>query len=193
MNLGRFTHQLRGDAVSLSRRTALRGVGASLVAAVAARAFTTAAAQDATPSAAQEDSGLTTELLAVGNPSTAPDQALQLIRFTLEPGATTDPHRRPGARVGYVDQGIWGVTVVEGNVVLQPGGGDPSTDREVLAPGSEYLLEAGDGLFIDSGAVIASRSAGEESLVLWQAASSPADELTTESVPAGSPAATPAT
>lgn len=168
--------------VALSRRTTLKVAGAALVGAAMATSAIRAglAAQDATPASIN---GVRTELLGVGFPTGQDGQVLQLIRFTLEPGATTAPHVRPGTRVNYVDRGRWGVTVVGGLVELQPAGGDRQSDREALSPGSEYILEVGDSLFIDEGAVIASRNAGDEPLVLYTSATSPADALTTTSVP----------
>lgn len=194
MVVERFTQVFRGDTPSLSRRGVIRTGGAALAAAVAGAAgrLPAVAAQDATPSAVAESDGLTTELLGFGVPGETPDQAVQLIRFTVAPGASTEPHRRAGARVDYVASGSWEVTVVEGNVELQPAGGDRTTDREALAPGSVHVLAVGDSIFLDDGAVIASRNTGAEPLVVLSAAASPASELTTESIPAETPGATPA-
>jgi hypothetical protein len=141
-------------------------------------------AQEATPSPPQLD--VTTELLGVGVPSDDPERALQLVRYTLAPEGRTEPHLRPGIRLTVVESGTYGVTVVSGRVVIWRSGDDPSPDATVpLALGVEHVLQPGDALFVDEGAVISSHAIGEEPLVIWQAALSPANELSTTSIPAG--------
>jgi hypothetical protein len=131
-------------------------------------------------------SDVTTELLGVGVPSGEPERALQLIRYTLAPEGRTEPHLRPGIRLTVVESGTYGVTVVSGRVVIWRSGDDPAPEAtEPLELGVEHVLQPGDALFVDEGAVISSHAIGEEPLVIWQAALSPADELTTTSIPVG--------
>ena len=137
-----------------------------------------ARAQEATPS------DVTTELLGVGVPSGEPDRALQLIRYTLAPEGRTEPHLRAGIRLTVVESGSYGVTVISGRVVIWRSGDDPAPEAtEPLELGVEHVLQPGEALFVDEGAVISSHAIGEEPLVIWQAALSPTDELTTTSIP----------
>lgn len=135
-------------------------------------------AQEATPA------DVTTELLGVGVPSGEPDRALQLIRHTLVPEGRTDPHLRAGIRLNVVESGTFGVTVISGRVVIWRSGDDSAPEAtEPLELGVEHVLQPGEALFVDEGAVISSHAIGEEPLVVLQVAFSPADELATTSIP----------
>jgi quercetin dioxygenase-like cupin family protein len=158
-----------------------------LAAMVGVAGYAVGRAQEGTP-VPDSASPITTELLGVGVPSASPENALQLIRYTLAADGRTEPHIRPGIRLTHVESGTYGVTVVSGRVVVWRAGDDPAPEAtQPLAPGVEHVLQPGDALFIDEGAVISSHAVGDEPLVLVQAAYSPADDLTTTSIPVGTP------
>lgn len=131
---------------------------------------------------------LTTDLLGYGLPQSLPGQALQLIRYTLPVGGTTQPHTRPGIRVSFVAQGAYGFTLLSGRAEVWRAGVDRRHGQpEPLQVGTEYVFRPGDAIFLDEGVVSRARSLGPEPLVLWQAALAPAANLTTTVVPAGTP------
>lgn len=122
---------------------------------------------------------LTSDLLGVGVPQAAPDQALQLIRYTLAPGATTAAHPRPGIRVSYVAAGAYEFTLLSGQAeVWRAGVSRTSGQPTTLKVGVAYVFRPGDALFLDEGVVSKARSLGPGPLVLWQAALSSTNQLT---------------
>jgi hypothetical protein len=174
----------RGEERVVSKRLLL--VLACVASVVWVAGYAIGKAQEATPQS--QTSPITTDLLGVGVPSASPAEALQIIRYTLVPDGRTEPHIRAGFRLTVVQSGTYGVTVTSGRVVIWRPGDDPSPDKTQPLPlGVEQVLQPGDALFIDEGAVIGSHAIGSEPLVLWQAALSPSDQLTTTSIPVGSP------
>ena len=142
----------------------------------------------ATP-AASPIPGYTTELLGLASSSSAPGQALQLIRVTFEPGVRTTPHARSGERINYVFAGTYVFKPLSGGIEakrLATGGATGPAER--LTPGVEHTFTAGDIIVLREDAVYESRNPGPGQLVILVAALSPADELTTTYI-----AATPST
>jgi len=126
-----------------------------------------------------------TDLLGYGVPQSLPGQALQLIRYTLAPGGTTSPHTRPGIRVSYVEAGAYGFTLLSGRAEVWRAGVERTHGQpQALKPGVAYVFRPGDALFLDAGVISKAVSLGPDTLVLWQAALGPANQLTTTQVPA---------
>jgi len=121
-------------------------------------------AQEATPAPLRH--GISLTVLGNGLPRGAPEQVLYLIRGVFEPGGWIAPHYHPGAQVFYVDQGTIGFTVYKGPLrLIRAGtatpGAAPGTAGEVVPPGTEVLLEAGDWLYYEKDVVESARNAGE--------------------------------
>lgn len=143
-------------------------------------------AQDGTPTA-DPFAGVTIEALGSAVPSAAPDDALVLLRLTMEPGANIPAHSHPGPVVLYVDSGTFGTTWVEGEGQLTRAAmaGTPAAAEPVTA-GAELILESGDTLAYE-GAVHTMANAGDEPLVLLVSALLVADQpgfLFAEATPA---------
>ena len=103
---------------SLSRRTALWKVSAGgLAAALLARGFSTAVAQDVSPTPVYA-AGVTPEILGRIEPPGAPGYTLQLVRVTFAPGAVVAAHRHSGGTVTTEVSGSHAFTVLEGNARL---------------------------------------------------------------------------
>jgi hypothetical protein len=144
----------------LSRRTALLGGGAAVLAtALVARGV--AAAQDASPEATE----LVVEVLGAGMPIGTPGRQLILARATFPAGFALPAHTHPGPVVAFVESGTFGFTPVMGEASYITRAAAPSTP-EVPTLGTEILLAPGDALFHDEEVVGIDRAVGDEPMVL---------------------------
>jgi quercetin dioxygenase-like cupin family protein len=113
--------------------------------------------------AAGDPTGVTIEVLGRGGSAVVPpERELLLRRRTFEPGASTTPHPADGPVVLAVESGTVGFTVVEGAAQLTraAAAGSPGA-TEVVAAGTEAILNPGDTVFYDEGVVHAVRNAGD--------------------------------
>jgi hypothetical protein len=144
----------------LSRRsTLLGGAAAVLASALVARGL--AAAQDASPEAAE----LVVEALGAGMPAGTPGRQLILARATFPTGFTLPAHTHPGPVVAFVESGTFGFTPVIGEASQVTRASAPGTP-EVPVLGSEILLAPGDALFHDEDVTGIDRAVGDEPMVL---------------------------
>lgn len=121
------------------------------------------AAQDATPAAQP----ITDTVLAMGMPSSAPGNMLQLERITIASGAAIPTHTHPGAYVIYVESGEFGFTVVQGEAQITRAG---STTTETISAGAEVIVQPGDSIFENGGVVHSARNAGDTTVSVLTAA-----------------------
>jgi hypothetical protein len=144
----------------LSRRsTLLGGAAAVLASALVARGL--AAAQNASPEAAE----LVVEALGAGMPAGTPGRQLILARATFPTGFTLPAHTHPGPVVAFVESGTYGFTPVIGEASQVTRAAAPGTP-EVPTIGSEILLAPGDSLFHDEDVTGIDRAVGDEPMVL---------------------------
>jgi hypothetical protein len=132
----------------MSRRTILL---AFVLVAVMGLSATTVLAQDATapiPSAWGVP-GFET-LSTISDPSLAPGMVLELGRLTWEPGFTIEMHTHPATDAIYVLSGSVAWSIENGTAEVKRAmiDGTPGP-TEVLQPGGEVVLEAGDAITFD--------------------------------------------
>lgn len=147
------------SANSVSRRAALLGGSAALLAAAFVPRFV--AAQEGTPAA----EGLTVQALGAGLPTGTPGQQLILARATFPAGFTLHAHSHPGPVVVFVESGTYGYTPLsEGARSVTRAAASEAPETPEL--GAEVLLQAGDALFHDEPVIGIDRAVGDEPAVL---------------------------
>jgi len=120
-------------------------------------------AQEADPFA-----GATIQSLGAIAPMKSPDNTMNLVRLTMEPGASIPAHHHPGPVVIEVESGQFTTGLLKASGVINRAarnGKEAST--EPIKPGVEYVLEPGDSMVYDedgTGHTMANR--GTEPLVL---------------------------
>ena len=149
----------------------------SVVALIALIAFepltTSTVAQEATPAAGPNLTigqlaplgesfevipGVDIELLNEGETAAAPGQSLVLYRVTFS-GGEVPFHIHPGATVFTVESGTFSWTLHAGTVaVTRPG----AATEQVTEPGTELVLNPGEGLSYNADVVHTARAAGDE-------------------------------
>ena len=145
-------------------------------------------AQPATPVATPEAPTVTREILASGNPAAAPDQALQLVRYTIPGNITLPQHIHPGMQVSTIESGTLLYTVVEGEAYVTRAGTD---EQETITPESgETPIHPGDSLVEPAGMVHFGRNGADEPIViltasLFEATAPPSTLVTPAATPAG--------
>ena len=145
------THDTRLATTStgtVSRRSALRGLGGlAAVLAVGGRARSTAA-QEAVPTPTYAV-GVTAEVLSRTEAAAAPGFSLQVVRITFAPGAVVAPHTHPGDTVTYQLSGSHAFTVLAGEArLVRAGTATPAAGAagEAMEPNREYTVAPGDAL-----------------------------------------------
>src|SRR5687768_1383382 len=171
----------------LSRRTALLRVSAGgLAAALLARGFGTAVAQDASPTPVYA-AGVTPEIRGRIEPPGAPGYTLQLVRVTFAPDAEVAAHRHSGGTVTTTLSGSHAFTVLEGNArLIRAGTATPAAGAEAGEPmelGREYTIDVGDVMVFDEMVVHTAHNPNSEPAVLMEAQLRAGDRPLTEFVP----------
>lgn len=106
--------------------------------------------------------GVDLVFLNEGQPAGAPGQSLVLYRVTLR-GGEVPSHIHPGATLLTVESGMLSWTLQAGTVtVTRPG----TAAEDVTEPGTEIVLNPGEGLSYDADVVHTARAAGDEPAVL---------------------------
>jgi hypothetical protein len=135
-------------------------------------------AQESTPAAAQPNltvgqlapigepfevvPGIDLEILNEGEPANAPGLSLVLYRVTFR-GGEVPPHMHPGTTVATVESGTFSWTLMAGTVwVTRPG----AAPEETTEPGTEIVLNPGEGLIYHDDIVHTARGAGAEPAVV---------------------------
>ena len=171
----------------LSRRTALLTVSAGgLAAALLARGFGNAVAQDVTPTPVYA-AGVTPEILGRIEPPGAPGYTLQLVRVTFAPDAAVAAHRHSGGTVTTEISGSHAFTVLEGNArLIRAGSATPAAGTEAGEPmelGEEYTIALGDVIVFDESVVHSAHNPNSEPAVLMEAQLRASDRPLTEFMP----------
>ena len=136
------------------------------------------AAQDATPGPATPASGeVIRDVLAEGTPDADPEDALQLVRYTIPPHIQLPAHTHPGMQVSTVESGTLLYTVVEGEAYVTRADG---TEETITPESGEVAIEAGDAIVEPAGMIHYGRNGADEPIVLLTASLFEADEPPSE-------------
>lgn len=153
------------QVTTLTRRTALCGIGGMSMAALLSTRWKSATAQDATP-APTGAVGVTIQMLGLGPTTAAPGLELTLRRTVLAPGGRLPDHTHPGALVIYVESGSFGYTALGGTAEMTRAAVDGTmTPAESMPMGTEVILTAGDWIYVEDPRDDI-RNAGEDDVVL---------------------------
>ncbi len=113
------------------------------------------------------------DVLAEGTPAAAPDDALQLVRYTIPPHIALPAHIHPGMQVSTIESGTLLYTVVEGKAWVTRADGTVET----ITPASgEVAIGPGDALVEPAGMVHFGRNGGGVPIVIVTASLLDADE-----------------
>jgi quercetin dioxygenase-like cupin family protein len=131
-------------------------------------------AQESTPGAAgpvtsiELAPGFIAQVLAGFPSDRAPGQTVYLARFIIQPDAELFPHSHPGTTILGVESGSLGWTLLEGtaHVVRGAAAGATGPAEDITEPGTDVILEPGDGIFYEDDVVHTARGAGDEETVV---------------------------
>jgi quercetin dioxygenase-like cupin family protein len=98
----------------------------------------TAPGQAATPAASA--AAVIRSVLAAGQPSAAPDQNLELVRYTIAPHTKLAPHHHPGMQLALIESGSLTYSVIEGTITVHAADGATRT----IGPGETGTIGAGE-------------------------------------------------
>ena len=148
-----------------------------LLGGIAVGAVVPTTAQEATPAAAPNLTvgrlapigqpfevvpGIDLEILNEGHPANAPGLSLLLYRVTFR-GGEVPTHMHPGTTVATVESGTFSWNLLAGTVwVTRPG----QAPEAVTEPGTELILNPGEGLIYHDDIVHGARAAGDEPAVV---------------------------
>ena len=121
--------------------------------------------QEASPPINANTQSVSREVLIDGYPSDAPGRILELVRYTIPPGANLPPHIHPGMQIGRVEFGTLTYTVVKGSATITRANGT----KEILQAGQTTLLKAGDGVIEPGGMVHSSKNESASVVILLSA------------------------
>jgi quercetin dioxygenase-like cupin family protein len=105
--------------------------------------------QEASPPVNAYTQSVTREVLASGYPNDAQGRILELVRYTIPPGANIRPHIHPGMQIERVEFGTLTYTVVKGSAKILRA----NRTEEILQAGQTTLLKVGDSLIEPGGMV----------------------------------------
>jgi quercetin dioxygenase-like cupin family protein len=120
------------------------------------------ATPEATPAAVVRD------VIAAGEPATAPGQSLDLVRFTIQPHTKLPVHTHPGMQTAWLVSGELIYTVVsdgEVEITRAATGGTPAA-TETLTPGNSTTFHPGDAWVEPAGMVHFAENAGDDPVII---------------------------
>lgn len=124
----------------------------------------TIGAQTGTPAGS---GGVVREVLSTGNPTAAPGEMLELVRYTIPAGTQLPAHTHPGMQTALIESGTLHYTVLVGEVpVTRAAGSDPAAPAAVTASSGEVAIEPGDAFVEAEGVVHYGRNLGPEPVVI---------------------------
>ena len=133
---------------------------------VGARQDATATVPAASPSAVP----VVRELLGHGLPPGAPGQNLDLVRYTIAPGATLPIHVHPGMQLAFIESGELTYHVLLGDVPVTRAVNQPdSALTETLTAGQATVLRPNDAIVEAPGVVHYGENLGTEPVVILAA------------------------
>jgi quercetin dioxygenase-like cupin family protein len=168
------THDTRLATAStgtVSRRSALCGLGGLAAFLALGVRNRSAAAQEATPTPTYAV-GVTAEVLSRKEADAAPGFYLQVVRITFAPEAIVAPHTHPGDTVTYQESGSHAFTVLEGEArLVRAGTATPAAGPagEAMEPNREYTIAPGDALAFNAQTAHTARNPTGEPAVLLEA------------------------
>jgi quercetin dioxygenase-like cupin family protein len=111
-------------------------------------------------------------VLAEALPAAAPDDALELVRYTIQPSTALAPHRHPGTQLALIQSGTLTYTVIEGEVTVhQVDGG-----TRVIGPGETSRIAAGEWIVEDESIVHYGANEGKQPVVILASSLLEADQ-----------------
>jgi quercetin dioxygenase-like cupin family protein len=111
-------------------------------------------------------------VLAAANPSAAPDDNLELVRYTIQPGTALAVHRHPGTQLAFIESGTLTYTVIEGEVTVNEADGG----TRPIGPGQTGMIAAGEWIMEHEGVVHFGANDGDEPVVILASSLLGADE-----------------
>lgn len=124
-------------------------------------------------------------VLAAGQPSAAPGNNLELVRYTIQPGTKLVAHHHPGMQLALIESGTLTYTVIEGTVTVHQADGGTRT----IGAGETGKIAPGEWIAEDETVVHFGANEGTEPVVIL--ASSLLDAAEKPAIPVESPSATP--
>jgi len=124
-----------------------------------------AKSQQTPPTVNSYTQSVTREVLASGYPSDAEGRILELVRYTIPPGANLPPHIHPGMQIERVIQGTLTYTVVKGSAKIVRS----NRTEETLQAGQTTLLKVGDSLAEPGGMVHYGKNETSSNVILLSA------------------------
>jgi quercetin dioxygenase-like cupin family protein len=119
---------------------ALLALGMWLAACTAASPAPTPGRGTPSPPTSSSASTVVRTVLAAGQPSAAPDQNLELVRYTIPPHTKLAAHHHPGMQLALIESGSLTYSVISGTIVVHQvdGGTRP------IGPGETGTIEPGE-------------------------------------------------
>jgi quercetin dioxygenase-like cupin family protein len=172
-NLRSVTAPDNSETSELSRRGAMKRLGAVGAAAALFAVPTGIAAQDATPvsdaiAITELAPGVTAEVFGAAPSDRAPGQTVYLARFVFQPGAAIFPHSHPGTTLLGVVSGQFGWTLLAGtaHVVHGAAGATPGATEDLTDVNADIVLQPGDAIFYEDDVIHTARGAGDAAAVV---------------------------
>jgi quercetin dioxygenase-like cupin family protein len=109
------------------------------------------------------------EVLSQGEPSSAPGQVLQLVRFVIAPHAKLPVHTHPGMQTAWLESGDLTYTIVKGGPITVNRAGDGNGTPgpvESLGEGQTTIFHPGDSWAEPKGMVHFAENAGDVPVVI---------------------------
>ena len=112
------------------------------------------------------------QALVTALPPEARGYELQLIRYEIPPGTMLPPHTHPGTQAAFIESGTLHYAVVRGGEVpvYRKGAKDRPGPVEMVRPGQEVELHAGDTAVEEERVVHFGGNRSEKPIVIWVAA-----------------------
>ena len=144
-----------------------------------------------TPVPATPEPGVVREVLSSGDPTGAPGQVLELVRYTIPPNTTLPVHTHPGMQASTVESGTLYYTVVAGEVPLYRAGESDGTTGAMIPitpDRGEVAVHPGDSITEPEGVIHFGRTRSEPVVILvaslLTAGEPPANVVTLQATPA---------
>ena len=144
-------------------------VGAVLLALVVSTLYREATAGSTLATSATPSTGLpgvASQVLAHASPIAAPDKELAAARVTIQPGASIPTHQHPGTQVAAIVSGSLTYTVLTGEVPVTRAAIGTPAPAELVHAGQTVVLQPGDFVVEQPGALHRARNEGREPVVI---------------------------
>ena len=141
-----------------------------------------APAGSAGPTAGASVRPVVREVLAAGDPRAAPDQRLELVRYTIQPGTRLALHRHPGMQLAMIESGILTYTVTAGEVTIHQADGG----SRVVRSGDTARIVAGEWIAESEAVVHFGANEGPDVVVILASSLLEADESPAIPMPSAS-------